>query len=755
MDKRIGLSILVTALLTGCSVIKGGQGSVDSSVPSASLDSSVPSVSSDQSEPMDSSSNSGPSSSAYSSDDSSDYSEQSSDDSSSDPSSEQSESAGQSSESSSSAEETERFTLIDDLGDLGEGDIVVFGVKNKSVLMGSKLTGRSQNYYFSPVEGSYESATSSFLNPDEDVARFTVGVTDGGKYTFTCDDQLLGSNGTRVMTWDKGVMEWDVAISSGDATIAAADYGRILYNSTSSRFTTYTSSASNTMILPQIYRGYQGERIYAESITISGENEVSAGKTATLSLSYSPSNTNVKTAKWESLSPNVATVDDHGVVTGVSEGEATIRALVQSQAGVYDVKDEFTVTVTPASLDAWTIMLYLCGNDLESDPIYDDNDEPTGEVAGLATLDISEILSAKDQPADVNFIIETGGAAEWDPTYGISNEQLGRYHVRDGELVLDASLKDASMGATSTFQSFLEWGLKEYPAEKTGVILWNHGGGLGGVCYDENHNDDSLSSTECLNALKGAFAKVGRTENLEFIGYDACLMQVQDLAVANADYFNYMVGSQESEGGEGWCYADWLPDLYAGKPTTTILESICDSFVEYFDREYPYVANNQTQSYLDLSKAKEYHDAFEEMAGQIKKVNKLSALQKMAMNVKNYADLYLTRKEYQEYVYQYNYPTSWFTQVSEDGQTYYLLHGYYLYGLFDVVDFLDAMAKNTSFKSIDTSKVRAALGEFVGYNVIGEYAGASNGLSLVLPISDELVTYSSNGTFPVWRGYVG
>ena len=143
------------------------------------------------------------------------------------------------------------------------------------------------------------------------------------------------------------------------------------------------------------------------------------------------------------------------------------------------------------------------------------------------------------------------------------------------------------------------------------------------------------------------------------------------------------------------------------------------------------------------------------MAGQIKKVNKLSALQKMAMGVKNYADQYLTRREYQAYVYQYNYPASWFTQISEGGQTYYLLHGYYLYGLFDVVDFLDAMARNTSFKSIDASKVRAALGEFVCHNTIGEDAGASNGLSMVLPVNDESVTYSSNGTFPVWRGYVG
>ena len=39
------------------------------------------------------------------------------------------------------------------------------------------------------------------------------------------------------------------------------------------------------------------------------------------------------------------------------------------------------------------------------------------------------------------------------------------------------------------------WGIKKYPAEHMGVILWNHGGGaLGGVCMDEKNNNDTFLS---------------------------------------------------------------------------------------------------------------------------------------------------------------------------------------------------------------------------------------------------------------------
>ena len=44
----------------------------------------------------------------------------------------------------------------------------------------------------------------------------------------------------------------------------------------------------------------------------------------------------------------------------------------------------------------------------------------------------------------------------------------------------------SSMGEAETLADFLEWGVQTYPADKMGLILWNHGSGsINGVCFDE------------------------------------------------------------------------------------------------------------------------------------------------------------------------------------------------------------------------------------------------------------------------------
>lgn len=436
----------------------------------------------------------------------------------------------------------------------------------------------------------------------------------------------------------------------------------------------------------------------------------------------------------------------------------------------YSAGDSYTVMIdttikaiwedVPTEQAAWTIMIYLCGNDLESG-------KTNGQYNGLATEDINEILSVKNQPNDVNIIIQTGGAKHWS-TSGIPTDRVGRYYIQNKQLKkdpTDSSLTNVSMGASSTFQDFLEWGLKNYPAEKTGVILWNHGGALEGVCYDENNyigsgqnrREDRLTDDEVVSALSGAFKKVGRTEKLEFIGYDACLMQVQDIAEFNSTYFNYMIGSQESEAGEGWEYDTWIDDLYAKKPTETILKAICDGFVDSYERTYgSQYDNDQTQSYLDLSKVAAYKTAFETLASQIAAKNNVNALKDMLKDVKCYADTYCDEEDYEEYVYEYGYPESWFDEITDGKDTYYLLHGYHLYGTFDVYDFLTKLSSNNTFKSLAStaSNVKSALSQLVKYNKVGDEAGESHGLCLVCPMNNYTDYLSEHTHFSTWRNLV-
>ena len=734
MKRQTLLMALATLALASCGTNTGPVSSdsspVDSSLPSESIDDSSAQSAADASE-------AGTSSEVDSSDSESvseegDSSEGQSSDSSAD-----------SSEASSTAPEQQRWTLVEDANELTAGDIILIGVASKGVLASSAISSGPSSTYLNAVLGTYDSSDKSFVDPSESVGAFTLGISSTGGWTLSNDSGLLGSKGTQSLAYGEGSTSWTINIDNGQASIKNGDYGLLGYYATRNRFTVY-ASASSSVSLPQIYRGFAAEKTYPTAISISGNNEVSTGKTTKLSVSFEPSDATARSVRWNSLSPSVATVDEAGVVRGVSEGIAVIEAFAQSSEGVYDVKSTFTVTVTESAHDTWTIMIYLCGSDLESSMVG-------RQVSGYASLDISEILSVGDQPDDINIIIQTGGASRWASTYGISAQETGRYHVEDGALVKDAGLPKANMGKASTLQSFLEWGLTEYPAEKTGVVLWNHGGAMDGVCYDENYKYDSLSASEVLSALDGAFDAVDRNEKLEFIGYDACLMGIQDLAVVNADYFNYMVASQELEAGEGWAYSSWLAKLYDYAPTTEILEDICDSFVESYGTDY---GNDQTCSALDLSKAGDYEAAFEAMASDIKSVGKKDALRSLAITTRSFGDRWMDAAEYADYI-DAGYPEEWFTSEREGRDIYYFLPGYYENGSFDVLDFINKLDESSTFGSVDVTAVKTALSDLVIYNAAGSDAGEAHGLSLILPITELIDCYGPEiDAFPTWRSYV-
>ena len=475
----------------------------------------------------------------------------------------------------------------------------------------------------------------------------------------------------------------------------------------------------------------------SDESSVTSESHGSSGSSGSTSSSQSGSTTSSSGNSSSGSSSSGSTTSSGSTSSGNSSSSGSTSSGSSSSSEEQE------------DLDKYTIMIYMCGSDLESDN-------------GLGTMDIQEILSVNNQPDNVNIIIETGGASSWNSTYGISSSKLGRYHVENKKLVKETELTYASMGLSSTFQSFLEWGLTKYPAEKTGVILWNHGGAMRGVCYDEKKSDDALLNSEVNSALKNAFSKTGRTEKLEWIGYDACLMQVQDIAEFNSQYFNYMIGAEESEAGEGWDYDTWVDDLYAGKSTPTILKAICDGFIQSYQDTYgAYYGNDQTLSYLNLSYMTEYKTAFEALASQLKsKVssNTSSFKNMLKNNVQCYGTSYYTKEDLSEMGISTSQAVNNYGMVYQDG--YYIDYGYNYFGTFDVKDFLDNLKSNSTYSSLSSyiSNVETAFNKLVEYNKTGADAGDSNGLVMFFPMDEycEKSTYyaSSQTNFTNWRSLV-
>ena len=411
----------------------------------------------------------------------------------------------------------------------------------------------------------------------------------------------------------------------------------------------------------------------------------------------------------------------------VTIGLTALALLISGCKGNRPTTSSTSSTEQEEPKDKYTIMVYMCGADLESG--YDGYSvNPQG--AGLASEDIYEMCTVYNKPEDVNIIIETGGSKAWSNAK-INEKKIQRWHVENRVLNFDEELPGASMGKASTFQSFLEWGLTNYPAEKTGVVMWNHGGAMQGVCFDERYGGDGLLSSEVIEGLEGAFTSTGRTEKLEWIGYDACLMQVQDIAEANSDYFNYMVGAEESEAGTGWQYYSWLDDVYAHESTETILTAICDSFVDSYKG-----MNDQTLSYLDLSKMSDYKTAWESLAEDVMTTvssAESNAFREMMKTVKCYGS-------------------------SIDQTTHTVDYGYNHFGTFDVIDFLNKLETNYPTLTTKISAVRTEFSKLVKYNRAGDAAGESNGLCLFFSMNKSCYPddyYNANETrFDCWRSVV-
>ncbi len=238
---------------------------------------------------------------------------------------------------------------------------------------------------------------------------------------------------------------------------------------------------------------------------------------------------------------------------------------------------------------AWTFLVYLDGdNDLESAGI--------GDFLEMASVGSGD---------DVNIVLQFDRIPGEDSRYGDWTDTR-RGLVMPGD-VPDATwgtnIGEADMGDPNTLSEFVNWAIAMYPADHYALVLWNHGGGwrsattgekgkvslVKGICWDDT-NGTYLENREVREALADV------PQNLDLVGYDACLMAMLEVAHEVKDEADVFVSSEQTEPGDGWPYHTILADLVAN-PTWTALDLGADIAFRY-DESY---GGWETQSAIDLS----------------------------------------------------------------------------------------------------------------------------------------------------------
>ena len=248
-----------------------------------------------------------------------------------------------------------------------------------------------------------------------------------------------------------------------------------------------------------------------------------------------------------------------------------------------EARDKYT-QILGNGKDVVTIMVYMCGTDLES-------------RAGMATNDLMEMANASLSD-NVNVIVYTGGCKNWKNSI-VSSSYNQIYKVIGGGKLecLESNMGSGAMTDPKTLESFIEYAHENYPANRNILIFWDHGGGsVSGYGYDEkNPNSGSMDLAEISSALKNSGIKY------DFIGFDACLMGSLETDLMAAQYADYLIGSEETEPGIGWYYTDWLTALSKDTSMSTldIGKQIIDDFVDTCAKQC--AGQKTTLSLVDLS----------------------------------------------------------------------------------------------------------------------------------------------------------
>ncbi len=275
------------------------------------------------------------------------------------------------------------------------------------------------------------------------------------------------------------------------------------------------------------------------------------------------------------------------------------RGLAGKKGKISDEEDDSSmasedlskVEVYNGHLDT-VILIYMVGSNLES-------------ANGLGTTDLHEIgaaIKANDPGAATKIIVETGGSKSWGKDFPIDPDKIGRYEVGADEVILKEEHEVVNMSKPDTLANFIKWGMTAYPADRYGLILWNHGGGtMRGFGADELFSGSMMRLQQLKQALESSGA------HFAFVGFDACLMGTVETAYMLSPFADYMIASEEMEPGNGWDYTNWV-DMLMKDPKTSV-EDFGKQIIDDFAASNEKSGDVYTLSLIDLGKIGELYNA--------------------------------------------------------------------------------------------------------------------------------------------------
>ena len=127
--------------------------------------------------------------------------------------------------------------------------------------------------------------------------------------------------------------------------------------------------------------------------------------------------------------------------------------------------------------------------------------------------------------------------------------------------ILESLSEDNNMDDPAVLRDFIKWGMAKYPAERYGLVLWNHGHqfiGYGGDTQDSSlKHGQGLTTQQIRSSLTEALAGTS-VNKFEFIGFDSCLMGGAEVLGDFSTLCDVFLACPELDYGDGWDYNSTL-----------------------------------------------------------------------------------------------------------------------------------------------------------------------------------------------------
>jgi len=288
---------------------------------------------------------------------------------------------------------------------------------------------------------------------------------------------------------------------------------------------------------------------------------------------------------WSSTASKVS-ITPAGIATGVATGTGTLTARANGLTGTASV----TISPKSAARKKWTVLLFLNA----SNNLYPYSDKNMNQIESVAkNPDVQVVVQWKQNQA--NYPSSSfDGTRRYLVTYDTNSNKI------NSKLLQDLG-KGIDMGKPETLNTFISWAQDKYPADRTGLILWNHGNGWSrtrqaepitrGISYDDEFNS-AIDTWKLAQAIGD--------HHFDYIAYDACLMQMLEVAYEIKEKADYIVGSEELTPAPGFRYDLALKAVMDNADISTV--DATKGWVDCMLQETSYNTSKITQSVIDTSK---------------------------------------------------------------------------------------------------------------------------------------------------------